>query len=125
MITLSKAQIKHIHKKMLEATGGVDGMRDEGLLDSAIAAPFQTYNGTELFPTAISKIARLAFGIISNHPFVDGNKRIGTYLMLILLELNSINAKFSDDDIVQVGLELADGKMSEKQLLDIIIDRLV
>ena len=124
MITLSKAQIKRLHSKQIEATGGSDGIRDETLLDSALAAPFHTFDGMELYPSAAAKIARLAYGLVSNHPFVDGNKRIGTYVMLVLLELNRMEAEFTDDDIIKIGLGLAEGKMSDAELLKIILERL-
>ncbi|MCL2513395.1 MAG: type II toxin-antitoxin system death-on-curing family toxin [Oscillospiraceae bacterium] len=124
MIMLSKVQIKYLHKKLLDATGGLDGIRDEALLDSALAAPFHTFDGEDLYPSITAKIARITYGLINNHPFVDGNKRIGAYAMLVLLELNHIKADFTDDDIISIGLELADGKMDDKQLLNLILGRL-
>ena len=123
MITLNKEQVKHLHKRLLNRTGGLDGMRDEGLLDSALSAPFHTFDGVELYQSAAAKIARIAYGLVCNHSFVDGNKRIGTYLMLVLLELNHIEADFTDADVVRIGLELASGKMSEGQLLELILAR--
>lgn len=124
MITLNKEQIIRLHKILLDTTGGLDGIRDEGLLDSALAAPFQTFDGVELYPSAAAKIARIAYSLVCNHPFVDGNKRIGTYVMLVLLELNHIKADFTDNDIIRIGLELAQGSMTDKQLLGIIMERL-
>jgi len=124
MIVLSAEQIKGLHIKMTDATGGSPGIRDESMLDSALGAAFQTFGGVELFPSVVAKIARIAYGLVSNHPFVDGNKRIGTFVMLVLLELNKIDAVFTDDDIIQIGLELADGKMNDKQLHDFIINRI-
>jgi death-on-curing protein len=123
MITLNNEQVKHLHKRMLDSTGGLDGIRDEGLLDSALSAPFQTFDGMELYPSVAAKIARIAYGLVCNHPFVDGNKRVGTYLMLVLLELNNIETDFSDDDVVHIGLELANGAMSDGQLLELILTR--
>ena len=123
MIVLSNEQVKRLHKKLLKATGGLDGIRDEAMLDSALSAAFQTFDGVELFPSTTAKIARIAYGLVCNHPFVDGNKRIGTYVMTVLLELNHIETDFSDDDIIRIGLELADGKMSDKQLLELILAR--
>jgi death-on-curing protein len=125
MITLNKEQIKRLHRILLDSTGGSDGIRDEALLDSALASSFQTFDGVELFPSTLSKIARMAYGLTCNHPFVDGNKRIGTYVMLVLLELNHIETSFTDDDIIHIGLTLAEGKMSDKQLLDMILERAV
>lgn len=123
MITLSKEQVKRLHAKMLEATGGSDGIRSESLLESALSSPFQTFDGTELYPSAVTKIARIVYSLVCSHPFVDGNKRVGTYVMLVLLELNRIETDFSNSDIIRIGLELADGKMSYKQLLDLILER--
>jgi death-on-curing protein len=123
MIVLCKEQVKHLHKKLLERTGGLDGMRDENVLESALSNPLQTFDGVELYPSTAAKMARIAYGLVCNHPFVDGNKRIGAYAMLVLLELNRIEADFSDDDIIRIGLELADGSMSDRQLLGLILER--
>ena len=124
MTTLSKEQVISLHGKLLDATGGLDGIRDEGLLDSALSSAHQTFDGEELYPSTVAKIARLAYGLVSNHPFVDGNKRIGTYVMLVLLELNHIETDFTDDDIIRIGLELASGNMDDSQLLDMILERI-
>ena len=123
MIALDKEQVKRLHQKLLVATGGLDGIRDEGMLDSALSVPFQTFDGVELFPSTVAKIARIAYGLVCNHPFVDGNKRIGTYVMMVLLELNHIEANFTDNDIIHIGFELANRKMSDKQLLRLILER--
>ena len=77
MIVLSKSQIRLLHTQLIEQTGGTDGVRDDGLLDSALCAPFQSFDGIDVFPSIQQKAARLGFGLIKNHPFVDGNKRIG------------------------------------------------
>jgi death-on-curing protein len=123
MILLNKEQVVRLHEKLLERTGGLDGIRDENLLESALSNPFQTFDGVELYPSTAAKIARIAYGLVCNHPFVDGNKRIGTYVMLVLLELNRIETDFSDDDIVKIGLELANGNMSNTELLGLILER--
>jgi death-on-curing protein len=125
MITLSQEQIKRLHKKMIEATGGSDGLRDEAMLDSALSVAFQTFNGIDLFPSTIAKIARIAYGLVCNHPFVDGNKRIGTYVMMVLLALNRIETDFSDDDVIRIGFELASGNMNDRQLLDLILQHII
>ena len=123
MITLTKEQVKRLHNQMIAATGGTDGLRDESALDSALNVAFQGFGGAEFYPTIVSKISRLTYGIIMNHPFVDGNKRVGTYVMLVLLELNHIEADFADSDIVRIGLDIADGKMDASQLLSLILER--
>jgi death-on-curing protein len=123
MITLNKEQMKYLHKRLLDDTGGLGGVRDEGLLESALSAPFHAFDGVEFYPSVAAKIARIAYGLVCNHPFADGNKRIGTYVMLVLLELNHIEADFTDDDVVRIGLELANGRMSDGQLLELILAR--
>ena len=125
MITLTKTQIIHLHTKLLDATGGLRGVRDENMLESALAAAHQTFDGAELYPSVAARIARIAYGLVGNHPFVDGNKRIGTYVMLILLELNQIETAFSDEDIIYIGLSIANGTMNDQQLLDIIVSRMI
>ncbi len=125
MIILSKEQVKRLQKKLLDASGGIVGIRDERLLDSALSAAFQTFDGVELYPSTIAKISRIAYGLIANHPFIDGNKRIGTYVMMVLLKLNNIEADFTDDDTIRIGLELANGSMDDKRLLNIILERLI
>jgi death-on-curing protein len=123
VITLSKDHIKSLHTRLLNATGGMEGIRDETLLDSALMDAFQTFDGAELYPSTTAKIARMAYGLVCNHPFVDGNKRIGMYVMLILLKLNRIDVVFTDDDIIRLGLELAMGKINDKHLLTAILER--
>ena len=100
MIIFDKEQIIRLHTKLLGTTGGLNGLRDEAMLDSALSAAFQTFDGIELYPTTAAKIARIAYSLVNNHPFVDGNKPIGTYAMMVLLELNHIEADFSDNDII-------------------------
>ena len=103
---------------MGEATGGSVGVRDEGLLDSAIEGAFATFDGVELYPSKEEKAAKLGYSLISNHAFVDGNKRIGVYVMLSFLELNGIHIEAADEDVVSLGLGVADGSMEQKDILD-------
>ena len=84
MKILKKRQILLLHSVLIAESGGSDGVRDEGLLDSAVNTPFQTFSGQDLYPTVLEKAVRLGFGLIRNHPFIDGNKRIGTHAMLVL-----------------------------------------
>ena len=102
---------------MAEATGGSVGVRDEGLLDSAIEGAFATFDGVELYPSKEEKAAKLGYSLISNHAFVDGNKRIGVYVMLSFLELNGIRIEATDEDVVALGLGAADGSMTQEDVL--------
>ena len=83
MIKLTKNQIIAVHSSLIAATCGSDGIRDKGLLESAIEAPFQTFGGIDLYPALLQKAARIGYCLISNHPFIDGNKRIGIHAMLV------------------------------------------
>ena len=118
MIKLSSEKVKLLHQLMAEATGGSVGVRDEGLLDSAIEGAFATFDGVELYPSKEEKAAKLGYSLISNHAFVDGNKRIGVYVMLSFLELNGIHIEAADEDVVSLGLGVADGSMEQKDILD-------
>lgn len=116
MIKFSSEKVKLLHQLMAEATGGSVGVRDEGLLDSAIEGAFATYDGVELYPTKEEKTAKLCHSLVSNHAFVDGNKRIGVYVMLSFLELNGIRIEASDEDVVALGLGVADGSMNQDDI---------
>lgn len=113
---LSKPQIRKLHEDLIASSGGLSGLRDEGLLDSAIATPLQSFGGADLYPTSIDKAAQLAFGLIRNHPFIDGNKRIGTHAMLVLLYLNEIELAYEDDELIQIILNVAAGQASRDDL---------
>lgn len=122
MIKFNSEKVKLLHQLMAEATGGSTGVRDEGLLDSALEGAFATFNGAELYPTKEEKAAKLGYSLISNHAFVDGNKRIGVYVMLSFLELNGIHIEASDEDVVALGLGVADGSMDQEAVLNWIME---
>ena len=122
MIVLSKQQIIAMHHTLVVETGGLDGLRDEGLLDSAIAAPFQTFDSTELFQSIQQKAARLACGLVQNHPFLDGNKRIAAHTMLVFLALNGISLFYTQDELASVFLKTAAGEVDYDDLLQWVID---
>ena len=117
MKILKKRQILLLHSALIAESGGSDGIRDEGLLDSAVNTPFQTFSGQDLYPTVFEKSVRLGFGLIRNHPFIDGNKRIGTHAMLVFLNLNSITLSYEDDELISTILSVASGEMDADGLL--------
>lgn len=117
MKKLTKKQIIMLHEMLIAESGGSPEIRDEGLLDSAINAPFQSFGGSELYPSLLEKAARLGFGLIKNHPFVDGNKRIGTHTMLVFLELNHQELQYTDEELIDLILGVAASKYDEKHLL--------
>ncbi|HOR89381.1 MAG TPA: type II toxin-antitoxin system death-on-curing family toxin [Clostridia bacterium] len=116
MIRLSKEQVILLHNQLIKETGGMPGVLDEGLLESVLEAPFMSFGGLELFPSILQKAARLCYGVIMNHPFVDGNKRIAAHVMLIFLSLNKIELKYTQDELVQVILEIAKGNLNASDL---------
>ncbi len=122
MIRFSKEKVLLLHQLLAEATGGGVGLRDEGLLDSALEAAYAGFGDREFYPSKEEKGARLGYALISNHAFVDGNKRIGIYVMLSFLEMNGIRIRCTDDELVTVGLSVADGKMKYEDLLRWVVD---
>ena len=122
MIKFSKDKVLLLHQLIAEETGGSIGVRDEGLLESALEAAFSTFGGQELYPTKEEKGARIGFNLISNHAFVDGNKRIGMYVLLTFLETNGIKIRPTNAEIARVGLAVAAGEMKYEELLDWILE---
>ena len=118
MIKFSKEKVLLLHQLIAEETGGSVGVRDEGLLESALETAFSGFGGQEFYPTKEEKGARLGYSLISNHAFVDGNKRIGVYVMLTFLEVNGIRLDCTNEDVVKIGLGVADGSMDYEALLD-------
>ena len=118
MIRFSVDKVKLLHQLMAEETGGSVGIRDEGLLDSAIEGIYQTFDGKELYPSKEEKGARLGYSLISNHSFLDGNKRIGMYVMLTFLEVNGIRLECSNEDVAEAGFAVAAGKIGYEDLLE-------
>ena len=122
MIKFSKEKVLLLHKLIAEETGGSIGVRDEGLLEAALESAFSGFGEQEFHPSKEEKGARLGYTLISNHAFVDGNKRIGVYIMLTFLEVNGIRLECTNEEIVEIGLSVADGFMGYHELLQWIID---
>lgn len=118
MVKFDREKILLLQQLVIDYTGGTAGVRDIGLLDSAINGIYQTFDGKELYSTNEEKGARLGFCLVSNHAFIDGNKRVGLLVMLSFLAINGINLRYTDADLIKVGLSLADGKMKYDNLLE-------
>ncbi|MBQ2733366.1 MAG: type II toxin-antitoxin system death-on-curing family toxin [Clostridia bacterium] len=118
MIKLSREKVLLLHQLLAEETGGSIGVRDIDLLESAINNAYNTFGGEELYKTKEEKAASLGFSLISNHAFVDGNKRIGVYVMLTFLEAEGIKMDCSNADVVELGLSVASGKMKYAEVLN-------
>ena len=117
MIKFSKDKVLLLHKLIAEETGGSVGVRDEALLESALENAFAGFGGQEFYPSKEEKGARLGYTLISNHAFVDGNKRIGMYVMLTFLEVNGIRLECTNEEVTEVGLAVAAGNMDYDALL--------
>ncbi len=122
MIKFSKDKVLLLHKLIAQETGGSIGLRDEALLDSALENAFAGFGDQEFYPTKEEKGARLGYTLISNHAFVDGNKRIGMYVMLTFLEVNGIRIECTNDEVVNAGLSVASGSMDYDALLKWVRD---
>ena len=107
-----------LHEQLIQETGGTPGLRDEGMLESALSAPFQEYETFSPYRTIQQKAARLAYGLIMNHPFIDGNKRIGALSLLVNLDLNHIALDLTSRELEETILSVASGKLSDKEYLE-------
>ena len=117
MKILTKRQIVLLHEQLINETGGSHGIRDGGMLESALSAPFQEFEAFSPYPTIQQKAARLAYGLIMNHPFIDGNKRIGAHAMLTLLLLNGIDLNYTQQELSDTILQVAAGNAGYDDLL--------
>jgi len=110
-----------MHSELIAQSGGLDGVRDANMLDGSINSPFHTFGGEYLYPTLQAMAAHLAFSLIKNHPFLDGNKRIGILSMLVFLDINGLPVTCTDDELITLGIGLADSSIAEPELIDWII----
>ncbi|MBA7509466.1 hypothetical protein ES705_01417 [subsurface metagenome] len=122
MIKLDISHVLHLNNMMCKATGGSSGLRDIGALESALYHAYASFEGKNLYPTLEEKAARQAYGIIRNHPFLDGNKRTGLFVMLVFLELNDIKLHFSQPELVELGIGIAEGRIGSRQITKWIIE---
>lgn len=122
MIMLTIEEIIEIHSKLILKTGGLDGIRDKGLLESAVFSISNGYGDVEVYPTIEEKAARLAFSIVNNHAFWDGNKRIGILAMLMTLNLNNVLITYTQQELISLGLGTARGTINYDEILSWIIN---
>ena len=118
MIKFDEEKVLLLHQLVIESTGGSYEIRDMKLLDSALSSAFQTFDNKELFPTKEEKGAKLGYSLVSNHAFVDGNKRIGLLVMLSFLEINCVHLKYTDEELIDLGIGLASDKITYEKLLE-------
>lgn len=112
---LTLEQILLMHEEVVAATGGSQGVRDAGAIESCVAQPQMSFGGAELYPKLSEKAAALGFSLVSNHPFVDGNKRIGWVALKAFLNLNGFTIRAKPNDAEQTILRLAAGELSREE----------
>ncbi len=115
---ITKAIVLSLHNASIEKYGGSYGVRDEGLMESAIARPYQTFGGEDLYPTVFEKSAAIAESLIINHPFVDGNKRTGFLTMLAVLEMEGFRLTASKNDAYQTTIAISTGELPFEQIVE-------
>ncbi|HGD1363067.1 TPA: type II toxin-antitoxin system death-on-curing family toxin [Streptococcus agalactiae] len=120
MRILTVEQVIELHSRLIQATGGLDGVRDAGLVESSLSSAYSSYFGIEKYPSIEEKAARLCYSLVNNHAFLDGNKRIGVYVMIIFLELNGIVLNQTDEEIVKLGLGVAASELDYNAILEYI-----
>ena len=118
MKKLSIEQVIKLHTQIVELTGGTDGVREIGLLESAVESPFQSCFGEELYPTIQEKGTRLGFQLIKNHCMLDGNKRIGVHAMLVFFDLNGVVLSYTQKELYEMVLDVAASTMTYEDMLE-------
>ena len=118
MKRVSREQILLLHEKIISISGDSKGVRDENLLLSAINSPYQTFGSEDLYPSLIEKAVRLGYNLISNHPFIDGNKRIGVHAFFAYLDIHGVKLKYDDEDLIKLIFKVASGLMSYEEFLE-------
>lgn len=118
--TIPREIVLALHERTISRFGDAHGVRDEGLLDAAISQPWQTFDGVDLYPTIEEKAARLSFEIITQHPFVDGNKRTGALLLGVLLRRNGARFKPKPGDYLEIIMDVASGAKGYEELLEFV-----
>jgi death on curing protein len=122
---LTLEEVIELHRMLIERSGGSYGLRDQGALESAVAQPQMTFDQIDLYPTLSAKAAALAYSLIQNHPFIDGNKRIGHAAMEVMLAMSGYRIEASLDEQEQVILEVASSQRSREALLEWLEQHLV
>lgn len=115
---LTVREVLRLHRLVLEQSGGSEGIRDRGALESAVAQPMATFGGEDLYDTISKKATALAYSLVRNHAFVDGNKRIGHAAMEVFVTLNGFTIIADVDEQEEVFLSLADGSLTREELIE-------
>lgn len=113
-----------LHEMLIKESGGSKGVRDINLLESALYSPLQTFGDRELYPDDLDKIVSISHSLIKNHSFIDGNKRIGTLVLYVLLRENGYELEWTDEEVIEIGLKVASGEMGKEDLKKFLKERL-
>jgi death-on-curing protein len=113
---LNLAEVLNLHRQLIEQSGGSSGIRDLGLLEASLAQPWQTFGGIDLYPEFLQKVACLGYSLIQNHPFIDGNKRIGHAAMDVVMLLNGVELVAGVDESEAIVLQIATGALHREGL---------
>ncbi len=124
IVFLSKQQVLHIHQRQIERFGGSTGVRDEGALEAALARPMATFGGQDLYPTLAEKAAALLHSLVSNHPFLDGNKRTAAMSAELLLLVNGLEILASDQELEELVMSTARGERPAEEIAIWLAQRL-
>jgi death on curing protein len=114
---LSISETLDIHERLISSSGGATGIRDLGALESAVGQPYASFGGRDLYPDVVSKAAALCFSLVMNHPFLDGNKRVGHAAMETFLLLNGFEINSDIDEQERVILSLATGQFDRNNFV--------
>ena len=118
MIFLTAEDVVHLHRRIVDSTGGSHGVRSMELLESAVMSCYQFYDGIDLYIAVEAKAARMAYAICNNHPFTDGNKRAAVVAMLVMLLLNGVHLQYTQCELVSLGLGIADSSLNYEDIVD-------
>ncbi len=113
---LTVEQVIALHSQLIAASGGVDGVRDKGLVESSLSNVFDVYFGVDRYPTIEDKASSLCYSLIKNHAFLDGNN----FVMLVLLEINGIVLECTDEELVHLGIGIAASQITYEAILDFV-----
>ena len=113
---ISRAIAERLHERSIEEFGGAKGMRDEGGVEAALARPYQTFGGEDLYPTPAAKAGALMESIIIRHPWMDGNKRTGLGLALFLLRKEGLSVEATQNELYELTIGVAEGRISAKEI---------
>jgi death-on-curing protein len=116
ILYISIQQIEALHASQIGEYGGAAGLRDRGALEAAVARPTMTFGGEDLYPDLASKAAALMHSLVMNHPFVDGNKRVGAQAALVFLFVNECEVHVSSEELVEITLTVARGELDAESL---------